>query len=136
MGWNGAESLLGQGRERNVTRDGRLGRRRFHAPPARLLVAIGLFTLGCESVLGLNHDYAIRADGTGGTSVTPSSGLTNPSATGGAPVSGAGGSASTASAVGGADVGGTSSASFSSGGVGTSSVTWATSTGGLATSTG
>jgi len=113
------ESLLGRGPDGDLVRAARPAGGRSPRTRAGFVVLAGLLTLGCESLLDLNHDYAVRTQGTGGNSGGSGSGLTHPSLTGGATSAGAGGSSSTTSAVGGAGAGGSTSATATSGGVGT-----------------
>jgi hypothetical protein len=109
-------------------------------PNRRTLVklsAVLVLTCGCEPLLDLNHDYALRPNGTGGMSSTGADGGTTatiPGASGGITSPGLGGGSSSGGNTADVATGGSSAARTSAGGVATGGTSSAlTSAGGVAT---
>jgi hypothetical protein len=118
MGLREEKVLLRQVCDRNPTWARRVGRRVLYARQTWLLALAGLLDLGCDSLLNLNHDYTIWADGTGGTSGILSFGGTTSIPMAGATSVGLGGST-----FGMASSGDSTSSAATSGGSGTDSST-------------
>jgi len=134
MGLREGEVLLGQSCDRKPTRAQRIGRRVRCASQTWLVISAASLDLGCESLLGLNHDYAIRSDSTGGMSGNVSFGGTTSIAMGGATssVASVGGSTSSAVTTGGSGTRSSTSSVVSAGGVSAGGTAATGATGGVA----